>query len=154
MKEGASIRGLNTAATLWCSAAVGACAGAGELFDAVFVTVLLISINLVLRPLSRKIDQRSVARRRDVGVFRLTVLCFGAHEQEVNGVLMRSLAVRPLIMRELRSEQTEDTDEVVIQTVVESSARDKTMIENLASQLKTDPNVIGAEWVETRLESD
>src|ERR1700751_4641217 len=34
MKEGASIRGLNTAATLWCSAAVGACAGAGELFDA------------------------------------------------------------------------------------------------------------------------
>ena len=26
MKEGANIRGLNTAATLWCSAAVGACA--------------------------------------------------------------------------------------------------------------------------------
>ncbi|MBV9677537.1 MAG: MgtC/SapB family protein, partial [Acidobacteriaceae bacterium] len=46
MKEGGSIRGLNTAATLWCSAAVGACAGAGEMLDAVFITVLLISINL------------------------------------------------------------------------------------------------------------
>ncbi len=38
IKDGAGIRGLNTAATLWCSAAVGACAGAGELLDAIFVT--------------------------------------------------------------------------------------------------------------------
>src|ERR1700760_2550668 len=29
MKEGVNVRGLNTAATLWCSAAVGAAAGAG-----------------------------------------------------------------------------------------------------------------------------
>src|ERR1700739_4316994 len=42
MKDGGSIRGLNTAATLWCSAAVGACAGAGEMLDAIFVTALLI----------------------------------------------------------------------------------------------------------------
>src|ERR1700742_3166842 len=58
MKEGANVRGLNTAATLWCSAAVGACVGAGELLDAVFVTVLLIVINCLLRPLSRYIDRR------------------------------------------------------------------------------------------------
>jgi MgtC family len=31
MKQGSSVWGLNTAATLWCSAAVGACADAGEL---------------------------------------------------------------------------------------------------------------------------
>src|SRR6201994_1168767 len=61
MKDGGSVRGLNTAATLWCSAAVGACAGAGEMLDAAFVTVLLISINIILRPLSRYIDQRSLA---------------------------------------------------------------------------------------------
>jgi putative Mg2+ transporter-C (MgtC) family protein len=58
MKDGGNVRGLNTAATLWCSAAVGACAGAGELLDAVFVAALLIAINSVLRPLSRYIDQR------------------------------------------------------------------------------------------------
>jgi putative Mg2+ transporter-C (MgtC) family protein len=42
LKDGGSVRGLNTTATLWCSAAVGACAGAGESVDAVFVSVLLI----------------------------------------------------------------------------------------------------------------
>src|SRR5579885_1674492 len=51
MKDGGSVRGLNTAATLWCSAAVGACAGAGELLDAVFVAALLIGVNSVLREL-------------------------------------------------------------------------------------------------------
>jgi putative Mg2+ transporter-C (MgtC) family protein len=53
MKDGASIRGLNTAATLWCSAAVGACAGSGEMLDAVFVTALLLVVNSALRPIGR-----------------------------------------------------------------------------------------------------
>lgn len=33
MKEGMNVRGLNTAATLWCSAAVGACAGTDMLAE-------------------------------------------------------------------------------------------------------------------------
>ncbi len=37
IKEGGGIRGLNTAATLWCSAAVGACAGAGALITSAYV---------------------------------------------------------------------------------------------------------------------
>jgi putative Mg2+ transporter-C (MgtC) family protein len=56
-----SVRGLNTAATLWCTAAVGACAGAGQLVDALYVTVLLVAINLALRPVGRWIDEH---RRR------------------------------------------------------------------------------------------
>ena len=38
MKEGANITGLNTAATLWGSAAVGACAGADLLGEATIAT--------------------------------------------------------------------------------------------------------------------
>src|ERR1700727_1827167 len=71
MKDGGSVRGLNTAATLWCSAAVGACAGAGELLDAAFIAVLLIGINLVLRPISRYIDQRSLASLETQTLYRL-----------------------------------------------------------------------------------
>ena len=38
MKEGSNVWGLNTAATLWCSAAVGACAGADLAFEAIALT--------------------------------------------------------------------------------------------------------------------
>jgi putative Mg2+ transporter-C (MgtC) family protein len=75
MKDGGSVRGLNTAATLWCSAAVGACVGAGEMLDGIFVTVLLIAINSLLRPLARYIDQRSLATPQAHTLYRLRLTC-------------------------------------------------------------------------------
>lgn len=154
MKEGGSIRGLNTAATLWCSAAVGACTGAGEMFDAIFVTALLVTINLALRPLSRSIDRRSLARRGSGGVYRLAIISSREHEQAVSALIMRSLAARPLTLRELRTEETEESDEILIQAVVESGTRDKALIEKLGSDLKIDPNVTAVEWAETSVEPE
>src|SRR5579862_3330008 len=44
MKEGAHVRGLNTAATLWATAAVGAFAGSGLFAEAVAVAVFVLEI--------------------------------------------------------------------------------------------------------------
>ncbi|MBV8709824.1 MAG: MgtC/SapB family protein, partial [Acidobacteriaceae bacterium] len=124
MKEGGSIRGLNTAATLWCSAAVGACAGAGEMLDAVFVTVLLISINLALRPISRYIDRRSIAHSlRSVdrtAIYRISVVSPFDHESEVRAALLKAIAERPLLLRELRTEDIDDNDETLLRAEVQS----------------------------------
>src|SRR6201747_3284265 len=51
MKEGMNVRGLNTAATLWASAAVGCCAGADLLAQAAALTVFVLAANTLLRPL-------------------------------------------------------------------------------------------------------
>ncbi|MGL6054502.1 MAG: MgtC/SapB family protein, partial [Vibrio metschnikovii] len=45
MKEGANIRGLNTAATLWCSAAIGVMIGANQWSGAVAVTIVILATN-------------------------------------------------------------------------------------------------------------
>src|SRR5271168_1019341 len=94
MKDGASVRGLNTAATLWCSAAVGACAGAGEMFHAVFVSVLLVAINSVLRPLSRYIDRRSLAVLDTPAFYRLRLRCDREHQVEAEYQVTREIAAR------------------------------------------------------------
>src|SRR3954469_19970462 len=57
MKEGTNVRGLNTAATLWASAAVGSCAGADMLAQAVALTVFVIAGNTLLRPLVNAINR-------------------------------------------------------------------------------------------------
>jgi len=57
MKEGMNIRGLNTAATLWCSAAVGACAGTDMLAEAVLLTGFVLAGNTLLRPLVNAINR-------------------------------------------------------------------------------------------------
>lgn len=50
LKEGATVHGVSTAATLWCVAAAGAAAGAREITAALTVTLLVLAVNLVLRP--------------------------------------------------------------------------------------------------------
>lgn len=54
MKEGLSVRGLNTAATLWCSSAVGCLAGYGLTFKSVTATLVVLGANVVLRPIAQK----------------------------------------------------------------------------------------------------
>lgn len=46
--EGASVRGLNTAATLWCAAAIGTLVGAGLLFQAYVGALAVVGANLIL----------------------------------------------------------------------------------------------------------
>lgn len=49
------VRGINTAATVWCSCAVGVFAGLGLLLWAVLVTILVVLANVILHSLERRI---------------------------------------------------------------------------------------------------
>jgi putative Mg2+ transporter-C (MgtC) family protein len=63
LREGVNIRGLSTAATIWCVAAIGAQAGAGETVGAVWLTVLVLLVNTLLKPLQALIRRRRPAQR-------------------------------------------------------------------------------------------
>ena len=154
MKEGRSISGLNTAATLWCSAAVGACAGAGEMLDAIFVTALLVGINLVLRPISRYIDKKSLARLDTARLYRIGLICPAKREPEIRELLLHAMAERPLTLRELRTEDAGDTEDIYIHAVVEAANRDKAPIEDLVAKLRAAEGVHHLEWAETSLDSE
>jgi putative Mg2+ transporter-C (MgtC) family protein len=152
MKDGANIRGLNTAATLWCSAAVGACVGAGELLDGVFVTFLLIGVNLILRPLSRYIDQRSLSLPEAHNMARLRLACATEHQADAELQVTRAVAARSLVLRELRAEQIEDTDRSIVQAVIESTTRDSVVMDKLASELRAFPWTESVDWTEIESE--
>lgn len=57
LREGLTVRGLDTAATLWCSAAVGTLAGSGFLLLAAVGTAVVVAVNSILRPMAKWIDQ-------------------------------------------------------------------------------------------------
>ena len=58
LREGFTVRGLNTAATLWCAAAVGCLAGWGFLPQASVAALSIIAANVVLRPVAMKINRQ------------------------------------------------------------------------------------------------
>lgn len=143
MKDGANVRGLNTAATLWCSAAVGACAGSGETLDAIFVAVLLFLINSGLRPLSRMIDRRSLSALDLHVLYRLRVLCETEHKAQAELAMRRAIDERLLVLRELKTEDNEETETSLLQAVVESHARSNEMLQDVAGELRA------SQWVES-----
>jgi putative Mg2+ transporter-C (MgtC) family protein len=154
MKDGGSVRGLNTAATLWCSAAVGACAGGGEMLDAVFVTALLISINLVLRPLSRYIDQRSLAMLDTHVLHRVRVFCETENQKEAEYQITRAIASRSLALREIRVEKGDEKGTSVVRAIVESASHDDNLLNALTDELRANPCVLSVEWTETDAEGE
>lgn len=154
MKDGGNVRGLNTAATLWCSAAVGACAGAGEMLDAVFVTALLIVINSVLRPLSRYIDRRSLARLDTRVFYQLRLFVHADHQSEAEYEVTRVIASHALVLRDLRAEKAEDDDNSVVLAVLESNTDNSKMINAIAEELRAFPWVLSVECVKTDIEPE
>ena len=61
------MRGINTAATIWCSAAVGVLAGAGYVIEAVIGALLIVLAHLALRPAARRIDPRCPGSHGHIG---------------------------------------------------------------------------------------
>ena len=58
MREEGNVRGINTAATLWASGAVGACAGADLILEAGLATLFILAANTLLRPVVRFINKQ------------------------------------------------------------------------------------------------
>lgn len=75
MKEGTNVRGLNTAATLWGSAAVGSCAGADMVAQAFALTVFVLAGNTLLRPLVNAINRRPLHVETSEVNYDVTLTC-------------------------------------------------------------------------------
>lgn len=57
-KEGINIRGLTTAATVWCSAAVGSFAGAGYFVETLIGVVIIVLVNTILVPIDKWLENK------------------------------------------------------------------------------------------------
>src|SRR6201986_539930 len=83
MKQGLDVRGLNNAATLWASAAVGSCAGAYLIAQAGALTVFVLAGNTLLRPLVNAIDRIPLSERSSEATYELSVTTDARRAPEV-----------------------------------------------------------------------
>lgn len=57
-REGPNVHGLNSAATIWCSAAIGCIAASGYFIEALICTALVTIVNTVLEPVEKWMRNR------------------------------------------------------------------------------------------------
>lgn len=147
-KDGATIKGLDTAATVWCSAAVGSLAGWGQLAAAGVCTAIILLTNTFVRPLVQRIDRKHHAPANARATFLLTITCSGPGDNVRNMLLARlelpSLTVRGI--HRTRDRTPPDASRCTITAEVAGRASDADAIEAIAHALAADPRVESAAW--------
>ena len=94
LREGKNIRGLNTAATLWCNAALGVLTASGMIFEAVVGTLFILFSNVILRIFAnRMVDKNNTTKK-----FILTIACSPK----------KAVVIRTLLLQRLNREEVEN----------------------------------------------
>jgi putative Mg2+ transporter-C (MgtC) family protein len=145
-REGLNVRGLNTAATLWCSASVGMLAGAGALVFAALVAGFVVLVNLLLRPLVYRINRQSLSSTELETGYAVTIVCRGEQEAHVRALLLQGLASNKMYLRQLESSNIEDSDRVEISAIARADARSDNLVEQIVGRLSLEPSVTAARW--------
>jgi putative Mg2+ transporter-C (MgtC) family protein len=104
MRDKGSIQDINTAATLWCSAAVRVLCGAGHYGPAFAGTVVVLATNTLRREVSRAINATPVSNADLMREYVLTVVCREQDEIHIRTLLSNSMYSQPLSFQSLTSQ--------------------------------------------------
>jgi len=145
-REGLNVRGLNTAATLWCSAAIGVLAGAGYAGYAAIATAFVVFVNLLLRPIVSFINRQPlVSTELEIG-YVVSITCRGPDEAQIRALLLQSLATSGLALRRLDSSDLDGSARVVVTAFVRAHQRVDAEVEKVVGRLSLEPTVSAARW--------
>lgn len=154
LREGTSVRGLNTAATLWCAAAVGTLVGAGLLFQAYFGTLAVVGANLLLRPLVQvfqQIDEQLITHTKAEVRYCFRVICHLEDERTVRGLLLEQFQDKEVMLTALSSknidiQNLDSLAQVEIKADFISAGRNDNIMEQFAILLRLNVKVSAIRW--------
>ncbi len=146
LREGINVHGLNTAATLWCSAMVGTLAGAGLLGPSVLAAAFVIVTNLLLRPLVRRLNFRSLTATDVETCYTVEIACKAAEEARMRSLLLHALSQAGLGLRRLDSQDIPDTAKVTVTAQAVAAKRNDAALEQIVGRLSLEPDVSAATW--------
>ena len=148
LKEGLTVKGLNTAATIWCSAAVGTLAGRGLFSEAFIGAIAVLIANTALRPLSNFINQQPIDGSELEHHYLCSLVCRGENEANMRIVLLDALGQSEKI--KLRSLRSHDLDYfnhwVEVEAELIAYTREDRFLESIISQLSLQAFVKSASW--------
>jgi putative Mg2+ transporter-C (MgtC) family protein len=148
LRDGVNVRGINTAATIWCSAAVGVLAGAGYIVQAVIAALLVSLAHLMLRPLARRIDRLPASEESEVEtVYRFRAVCRSDQEAHIRAQVVQALTRDEYVLRAVRSRNLGRGGGLVEVTAeLNRFGRDDVALEAAVSRLSLEPGVTSVSW--------
>lgn len=151
MKEGTNIRGLNTAATLWCSAAVGACAGADLIAQSVLLTLFVLAGNTMLRPLVTALERLPRDDESTEATYGVSLITSAQAAVELRGKVAELLEAAKFPIEEVELQDRPDGTAELRATLVNTSVRVAELNAAIA-RLRHLPGVASANWTRSAVD--
>lgn len=145
MKEGMNVRGLNTAATLWGSAAVGCCAGADMAAQAVVLTAFVLAGNTLLRPLVNAINRSPLDERASEATYQFKLAVTPDALPDMRDRLVERLERAKYPVADLEVVEIGDDLLEIVATLV-STAINPGDLDAVVTDLQRQPGVRHATW--------
>ena len=147
LRDGFNVRGLNTAATLWCSAAIGVLAASGHLAFAAIATVTVLAVHLLGRPLGRLIDRDNLVEEdEDLRPYRLHITCKPKSEPHVRALIVQNTGGSEVILRGLETTRAAEGAETRLSAFLLLDGDAATRLENLVARLSIEPGILAVHW--------
>jgi putative Mg2+ transporter-C (MgtC) family protein len=149
LRDGLTVKGMNTAATHWCTGAVGTLAGAGFSLEATVGTAAVLTIHLGLRPVVRWIEAHTKTTTDVETYYRLRVACADGEGAHIRAILMRHIGGHSrLSVQGIATEDGEKEARVVVADVYALERNDRAL-EDFVARLSIEPEVTGVSWQRT-----
>ena len=145
MKDGLNIRGLNTAATLWCSAAVGACAGANLAAQATLLTIFVLAANTLLQPLVNRINRAPLAGHTSEANYEVSVMTSREGAARARKQVMASLQAAHYPVGDVELIDRPDDLTEVLATLISTAVVPREM-DGVVAKLEALPGISSATW--------
>jgi putative Mg2+ transporter-C (MgtC) family protein len=145
-RDGFNVHGLNTAATLWCSAAVGLMAGTGAWHLALLLTGFVVFVNVGLRPVVKWLKRKTAAEDLTQREYHVWVRCRGEHEAQTRAHILKAFANGTLAIISISALPTETAGVVELETIVAGTVAAHNGIDDPIRELVQDPHHLQVRW--------
>lgn len=142
LRDGSKIKGLNTAATLWCVAAIGTLTATGMLLEATTGTILVLLSNILLRYVSHKIMDKVKLNQKEKCIIKIA--CKKKVELVVRTTLSKIMAHNDLNLTSLEREQI-TKDQVKLKATIVTTR--SPLVEDIVNNISANPDVISISWI-------
>ena len=143
LKDGANVKGLNTAATLWCNAAIGTLCAAGLLIEALIGGLLILFSNIILRFVAQKMNVK--ANNMKFSDYKLKVICDEDKEFVIRTLISQSVNDEYMLLTNMENNDL-DEGKVKISATFQIATDKKNQMEELLNRIVLEPGVTSSGW--------
>lgn len=147
MRDGLNVRGLNTAATLWCTAAIGVLCSMGLLLEAALGTLAVLCANILLRDIAQRLNHLDTLPGSEVEQrYSVDIVCRAEDEIQVRSLMLHDLEGGSLRLQSLHSQDQATPGRLEVRAELLGKPGTTTQLERLVSRVSLEKGVSSVRW--------